>query len=159
MGILLVLGVTSFGSSQANARDSERNSDVESIAFHLETYYKTGDDASTSVGHYPSTVLVNNSTNMTRMLRDIDTRSITAPGITVPTDTFKAATNNVQTTAGVTPQPTKDQYIYQPIQSDGNLCTTETQSCRKFNIYYKLENPTSSCSAPNNICIVTSKNQ
>jgi hypothetical protein len=111
---------------------------------------------------YPSTALTATTASMIQYLRDIDTKSITAPGITDPTLTFISATCAgvcVQTTAGVTPQPTKDQYIYQPIQSDGTLCTTALQECRKFNLYYKLENATTDCPAPNNICMITSRNQ
>lgn len=162
MGVLLVLGTVNLTGSQANARDSERKTDVETIAAHLESYYRSGDDTSTSNGRYPSTTLVTNVETMKRRMRDIDVRSITAPGITSPIDTFKASTNSgiiTQTTASVIPQPTKDQYIYQPIQSDGTLCTLESQECRKFNIYYKLETATVECPGPNNICMITSKNQ
>jgi len=159
MGILFVLGTVNLNGSQANARDAERKTDVETISLHLESYYKSGDDNSTVLGRYPSTILVSSVDKMKRMLRDIDVKSITAPGATLPTDTFKASTNNIQTIAGVLPQPDKNQYIYQPIQSDGSLCTLETQECRKFNIYYKLETATTECPGPNNICMVTSKNQ
>jgi hypothetical protein len=84
-------------------------------------------------------------------LRDISIDSITAPGITDPSQTFISATNNVQITTGVTPQPTIDQYVYQPLQSDGTLCTLESQECRKFNLYYRLE-------ADNTVYMVTGKN-
>jgi len=107
---------------------------------------------------YPSTALTATTASMIQALRDIDTKSITAPGITDPTLTFISATNNVQTTADVLPQPTKDQYIYQPIHSDGSLCN-DAAECRKFNLYYKLENATTDCPAPNNICMITSRNQ
>ena len=96
---------------------------------------------------------INNVTtnNIQRTLRDIDTDSITAPGITDPSQTFISATNNVQTTTGVNPQPTIDQYVYQPLQSDGTLCTLESQECRRFNLYYRLE-------ADNTVYMVTGKN-
>ena len=81
----------------------------------------------------------------------VDTDSITAPGITDPSQTFISATNNVQTTTGVNPQPTIDQYVYQPLQSDGTLCTLESQECRRFNLYYRLE-------ADNTVYMVTGKN-
>lgn len=90
--------------------------------------------------------------NIQNILRDLDTSSITAPGITDWAQTFVAAANNVQTTAGVAPQPSINQYVYQPLQSDGSLCTFESQECRKFNLYYKLE-------ADNTIYMVTGKNQ
>jgi len=104
------------------------------------------------IGTYPSTAITATSATITKALRDIDTESVSAPGITDPTITFKPATNNVQTTSGVTPQPTIDQYIYQPLQQDGTLCTAALQQCQKFNLYYRLE-------ADNTIYVATSKNQ
>jgi len=117
--------------------------------------------STTTIGTYPSTALTATTASMIQYLRDIDTKSITAPGITDPTLTFISATCIgvcVQTTIGVTPQPTKDQYVYQPLHSDGTLCN-DTTECRKFNLYYKLENATTDCPAPNNICMITSRNQ
>jgi len=162
IGILLVLSVVNLRSSQANGRDSERKTDAETIALHLESFFTSGEDISIAVGRYPSTVINTSTTMMKRMLRDIDTKSITAPSTTDPATTFIAANNNIQTAGGVTTAfgaITNDQYVYQPIQGDGTLCTIETQECRKFNLYYKLEIATSDCPAPNNICMITSKNQ
>lgn len=101
------------------------------------------------------TFTVNNMSatgNTQKMLNNIDIKSITAPGVTDITQTFIPATNNVQTTSGVLPQPTINQYIYQPLQSDGTLCTSEYQECRKFNLYYRTE-------ADNVVHMVVSKNQ
>lgn len=156
MGILLTLGVANLRGTQVNARDSERKTDVETIALHLETYYQSGSDTVSSPGDYPSTVLTTSGTPyIQQVLRDIDINSLMAPGITDPAQTFIKATNTTQTTAGVLPQPTVDQYVYQPLQLNGStwsLCTLEAQECRKFNIYYRLE-------ADNSIQLVTSKNQ
>ncbi len=156
MAILLVMGVVNLRDAQANGYDAERKSDIESIASHLETFYSSGTDQSTETGRYPSTVLVASSSNMTSMLRDIDLKLVTAPDpSSTPTTTFIAATCTdecIQTTAGVTPQPTINQYVYQPIQSDGTLCIAETQECRKFNLYYRLQ-------VDNTVYMVTSKNQ
>lgn len=153
MGILLVLGTVNLLGSQASARDTERKEDVETIALHLDTYYQSGTDGSTAVGEYPSTVLASSgAVYMKQILRDADVKSITAPGITDPTLTFIPATNSTQTTAGITPQPTTSQYVYQPLQSDGTLCTLESQECRKFNLYYRLE-------VDDIVYILTGKNQ
>ncbi|MEI7917820.1 MAG: type II secretion system protein [Candidatus Saccharibacteria bacterium] len=160
MGALLILNVVNLRGTQVSARDAERKTDVETIILHLDTYYQIGSDTGSGLGRYPSTVLSSSSASyMQQTLRDIDTSSLSAPGITDPTQTFISATNNTQTTAGVTPQPTISQYVYQPIQNSGALCTAETQECRKFNIYYKLETATTDCPGPSNICLVTGKNQ
>ena len=124
IGILLTLGVVNLNGAQANSRDAERKIDTSSIAQHLETYYTSGTDGSTSIGSYPSTALVSNGTSyISQLLRDIDLKTITAPDVADPSLTFISATNAVQTTDGVLPQPTINQYVYQPITSDGNLCT------------------------------------
>jgi type II secretory pathway pseudopilin PulG len=154
MAILLVLGVVNLRGSQANGRDAERKTDIESIAQHLETYYTSGTDGSTDVGGYPSTSITSSQNTMTTVLRDIDTDSLMAPGISDPTQTFIPATCSgtcLQTTAGVTPQPTINQYVYQPLHSDGTLCNDAVE-CRKFNLYYRLE-------ADNSVNMVTSLNQ
>lgn len=161
MGILMTLAVVNLSSSQANSRDTERKTDVESIALYLDTFYNSGSDNSSTLGRYPSTVVTQDLETTKLMLRDIDTKVITAPNETDSTVTFKPATNQLQTTTTVTPQPEINQYIYQPIKSDGTLCTSETQDCRKFNIYYKLEvaNVSDSCPSPGYVCMITSKNQ
>jgi len=65
---------------------------------------------------------------------------------------FVSAQNSTQTTAGVLPQPRIDQYVYQPLKSDGVLCSSGSAECRKYNLYYRLEENSE-------IKMVTSKNQ
>ncbi len=152
MGILLTLAVVNLTSSQINARDTERKGDVEAFATHLETFYRNGSDTSPNPGRYPSTAITNDETALRNALRDIDVKSVIAPGSSGIAATLTPATNATQTTAGVSPQPTLTQYVYQPLQSNNTVCTNETQECRKFNIYYRLE-------ADNTVYMVTSKNQ
>ena len=153
MGILLTLAVVNLNSTQVGARDTERKEDIAAIATNLEAYYRNGLETSTVIGRYPSTGLtVSGETSLRASLRDIDFKSATAPGSANVAATFVAATNNNQTTTGVAPQPTTSQYVYQPLQPDGSLCTGGTQDCRKFNLFYRLE-------ADNVVYVVTSKNQ
>lgn len=164
MGILMVVGVVNLRGTQANGRDTERKTDIESIALHLESFYSTGRDDSTIIGRYPSTAMFDGtSSTFQTYLRDVNLKSLAPPGVDVTNvaTSFMKATNNAQVATDVTtPQPiTISTYVYQPLQNDGTLCTTETQYCRKFNLYYKLEVATAECPAPNNLCMVTSKNQ
>jgi prepilin-type N-terminal cleavage/methylation domain-containing protein len=153
MGILLLLTVVNVNASQVAARDTERVSDIEAFALNLESFYRIGRDNSTTFGRYPSTGLTTPDASSIQLnLRDIDLDSVKAPGIDDPLDTLLMATNNVQTTAGVLPQPTISQYIYQPLQPDGSLCTSGSQDCRKYNLYYRLEKD-------NTVYMLTSKNQ
>lgn len=100
-------------------------------------------------GSYPGVSLAS-AGQIDIYLRDVNLQSFVAPGQTDPYVTFIPATNSTQTTAGVTPQPTTSQYVYQPIDSDNALCSTT--ECRKYNIYYRLE-------GDNTVYMVTSKNQ
>lgn len=163
MGILLILGVVNLNSSQANGRDSERRTDAETIAVHLEAYYKSGDDTSTTIGRYPSTALFTTIPLIKRTLRDIDSRSYLAPGIDEPAVSLVAANDNSQVANTIKSSGgtliTKDKYIYQPLKNDNTLCQSEANECSKFNIYFRLETATADCPAPNNVCMITSKNQ
>jgi len=141
IGILLILAFVNLTSSQVNARDSERKSDVETAAVHLETYYASGFDETAANGSYPSTALTTDVASMKSALRDVDLDSITAPGAGGPLDTFISATNAIETVGGVTPSPTVSEYVYQPLAWNGSgwvLCE-EGLECRRFNIFYRLE--------------------
>lgn len=149
MGILLVLGVVNLNGSQANARDAERKSDVESIAVALESVYSSGyisQDHLTKIGQYPSTTDL--SSYPTNILKDIDINALKAPSVA---DTSLISATDPSTATPISPL-SKDQYIYQPLTKDGLLCTTSSDECRKFNIYCVLENG-------NTLYPVTSKHQ
>ncbi len=139
MGILLTLSVANLRGTQVSSRDTERKIDVDTIASQLEIFYKVGTDNSTVLGRYPSTAEANGSANIQASFRDADLKSFTPPGATSADTGFVMATNNTQTTSGVTPQPTTSTYVYQPLQQDGSLCSLSSQACTKFNLYYKLE--------------------
>lgn len=155
MGVLLTLAVASISTAQANSRDAERKADVDALSSNLEAFYRSGSTGAGSAGRYPSTVITSNEATLRSLLRDIDVKAVTAPNATSVTTSFIAATNEIQTVSSVNPQPTVGQYVYQPLQVNGtgwSLCTAETQECRKYNIYYRLETNGS-------VQIVTSKNQ
>lgn len=161
MGILLTLAVVNLTSTQMQARDSERKTDVETIATSLESFYSSGNsngaDISEGLGRYPTIGIVSPAAAIKVSLPDADLKAFMAPGIDTPALTFIPSTNtgtakSIQTTAGVLPQPTKDQYVYQPIETDGSVCVTGDIECRKFNIFYRLE-------SDNTVYKITSKNQ
>ncbi len=152
MGILLVLAFVNLTASQARARDEERKTDVESTSQHLESFYK-GRDGDAQIGRYPSTLLTGQGDGFIRsILPNIDIKSMIAPGASSTDESFIPATNSSQSTSGVAPQPTVSQYVYQPLQANGALCTLGNQECRRFNIYYRLE-------SDGVVYMVTSKNQ
>jgi len=147
MGILLTLAVVNLNTTQISSRDVERKTDIETIATALEAYYNSNDTSHSGAadlagGSYPATINISSDTNLKTALPGIDPRAIRAPGVeTTDPKSLTVATNNVQTTAGVLPQPTISTYVYQPIKKDNSLCTqiVNQGDCRKFNLYYKLE--------------------
>jgi prepilin-type N-terminal cleavage/methylation domain-containing protein len=107
--------------------------------------------ATESPGGYPSVSMLSSLAMLEATLPNADPDIFLPPAVTDPMLGLVIATNNTQTTTGVTPQPTTSQYVYQPIDSRGLLCTN-MPDCRKFNIYYRLEKDST-------VYMVTSKNQ
>jgi len=108
------------------ARDSERSSDVSSVALIFEGYYR---DNPTAAGpSYPTTTQVTNSLDTI-----VENPELLTPP-TADTPAFTAASSSATQT------PTDMQYIYQPFTTGGVLCTTAP--CVRFTLFYKLENDT-----------------
>lgn len=152
IGILLILGVVNLTDSRINSRDSERKIDVETIATLLEDYYRIGTGGSLNYGQYPSVEasvgLIGNEKNILQIIND---NVLIAPDQT--SYSLVAATNNIQTIDGILPNPNINQYVYQPIATDGSLCnSSSTKECRKFNLYYRTE-------SDDTVHLITSLNQ
>ena len=139
MGILLLLAVVNVNSSQANARDDQRKADTQAIAIALESFYTIRPNTSAATGRYPSTNQVASEASIRTLMPDAIITSFIAPGSDTVSESFRTATNSNETTTGVLPQPTPAQYVYQPLDAAGNLCTLTATVCRKFNLFYRLE--------------------
>jgi prepilin-type N-terminal cleavage/methylation domain-containing protein len=149
MVILITLSVANIRGAQMTARDDQRTSDVRVIAQQLETYYQTGSDSQSS-GQYPPTDLMSTEADIQASLRDIEASALRAPNVQDSDPiSFVISTD----TDPLTPTPTYSTYVYQPLQSDNQVCVSIGDECRKFNIYYMLE------SEPNVVKKISSKNQ
>ncbi len=154
MSILLVLGVVNLRSSQITARDHDRKTDVENITRGLEGFYANG----ANNARYPSNYVSDPATTdafVQDALRKIDLKSLQAPGVATGTRSLISATSVNEATSGgsaVAPLPSITQYVYQPFQPDGTLCTLVSQECRRYNLFYRLE-------GDNTVYKVSSKNQ
>lgn len=160
LGILMGIGTVTLNGSMSRARDNERKSDAEAIALHLENFYKYGSDNVVganypiAAGEYPDvgTYGLSNS-NAQKVLRDIDTNSLAAPGKDI--SSFKPANTTL------IPNMNENDYYYQPFAINDTgaevICDRPDLECRRFKLYYKLENANSEC--PGNICTIESKNQ
>jgi len=133
MAILMTLAVVNLRDSLARGRDEERRTDVANIIIFQESAYNRNNGS-----YFPTISLDPPSTTLESYYQGIDRNNLRAPDVAAPNYSLVKATNTTQTAAGVLPQPTNTTYVYQPIQSDGSLCTT-VGACRKFNIYYREE--------------------
>ncbi len=114
--ILAGLVLNSFKGVQERARDTERRTDINSVATQLEVYYNDN-------GGYP--VLTGNLDTdswITANLKGADLNAFRAPNATANTMTNSAT-------------PDKDHYGYTPLQSDGTTACT-TAPCAKFKLYF-----------------------
>ena len=151
MVVLLILATVSVSSGESKARDEERRSDVSVLAQQLENFYTSGIDASMVVGEYPSTDAADTEAEITSLLRGLDPQVLRTPGVdTTSPMSFMVATSNSTTTP--TPAPSTTNYVYQPLTGTGALCNSAALECRKFNLYYKIEDNAT-------LQVVTSKNQ
>lgn len=124
---------------QEKADAQEQSDDVASIARRLETAYSAQDIGAPS---YPSTVeMMADISSKSRTMTRTDPEMFIAPGAS--SSSVIVATNTSTTAPATGSSPSKSQYVYQPINSSGNLCTASPSAtnpanrCIKFNLYYR----------------------
>jgi prepilin-type N-terminal cleavage/methylation domain-containing protein len=81
IGILAALVLNAFGNVQAKARDTQRQTDVRSLATALEVYYNNN-------GNYPATISLGSGANQ---LGGVDAGAILAPNNRTVTGVYSAA--------------------------------------------------------------------
>lgn len=116
IGILATLVLNTFQGAQAKARDSKRDTDIKAISTQLEACYNddslsTSCNAVTAVGGYPLDITATN-------LKNLDPNALKAGGCT-------------SSCIIATGTPTKNQYLYTPLQADGTT-TCSTAPCAKY---------------------------
>jgi hypothetical protein len=148
MVVLIVLTVVSLRSTQITGRDDQRSTDVQTITQQLEGYYSQSGGNFGSAGEYPPLDAIATEADIKTAMPDLDPDTLRAPNIpdADPVSLIAATDNDPQT-------PTVSQYIYQPLQSDGELCGSAGDECRRFFLYYRLE------SEPGVVKKIISKNQ
>lgn len=154
LGILLLLAVTTFSSSQIASRDNARQQSAESIARGLEQYYRSGNPTlSIPAGRYPSLAELNHARGQSvssitpnqvsggYISTWLNGTSNTAAGQIRPITDY---TSSVDTTSGFTSTFGLDVYAYEPLRYNPNTpawetCTAVTDACLRFNLYYRAE--------------------
>lgn len=153
MVILLTLAVVNLRSSEAKARDHERTTDMEGMATLLETYYtvRSSEATGSGQGEYPPTIAFASEATLRTYLPDVNAQLLRAPNVdSGATMSIVPATNATVNAYNVTPRPTLQSYVYQPLQANGSLCTTVAQTCSTYSLYYAKEIGSSDCIGTNN---------
>lgn len=156
--ILLMLSTLMISRNQANARDTERRTDIENLARGLETRYKQGNPEVTApsyvaAGSYPG---VNEMQHITgTSIAGFTPAQISGgyPGAALPGTTAASftppdssaefvgfnltCTSSCGAALSPTTVVTKDTYYYQPIDADGNICMTG--GCVRFQLFWRDE--------------------
>ena len=123
LSILATIVIVAIGDYQVQARDGQRTADNEVIVRSLERHYRT---QAIAVGaSYPATTA--GAAGIATIVDQPD--AVIAP---------EQATNSVViATTNAAQTPTVSQYIYQPLNLNGSLCTATP--CVRFKMYYRLE--------------------
>lgn len=124
IGILAALVLNTFSGVQRRARDTERQTDINSIATQLEVYYND------NAGYPLFTGQMADATWVKTNLKGIDAQAIIAPNAASGTTNSLA---NAQPGAGA-----YSSYGYQAFQSDGTTACT-TAPCAKFKLTWRKE--------------------
>lgn len=121
IGILAALVLNTFAGVQRRARDTQRQTDINSIATQLEVYYA-------DEGKYPLESDLSNDTWIGANLKGLDLDALRAPD---------EDTNSIQDT----PSTNKDQYGYVATDDSGGTCdnTTTLGDCVKFTLSWWSE--------------------
>lgn len=113
--------------TRMSSRDSERVADTNAMMRVFEAYYRKN---IMLIGPtYPSTDKLT-PTNLPTL---VENEAIRTPPATIGTGALTAAADTAS------PKPTTNQYIYQPFDSDGNLCINSTTRCVRYRIAYRTE--------------------
>lgn len=139
LGVMSALIVFMPDSLQESADSKEQVSDTANIARRLEAGYTAQNIGAPS---YPSTVeLLSDISTRTRTMSRTDPEIFKAPGAS--NSSVIAATTNLTSNPAGSNTPTTSQYIYQPFNASGALCTADpsnasaSSQCVRFILYYK----------------------
>jgi prepilin-type N-terminal cleavage/methylation domain-containing protein len=114
IGILALLVITTYSGIQQKARNSKRQTDVQSLQTQMEAFYSQN-------GYYPSLTDMNSSTWRTTNMKSLDSGALTDPS------------NPTQSTALVS-APVAKSYAYAVTDSSGASCESTDTNCAKYTL-------------------------
>ncbi|MDO4781124.1 MAG: type II secretion system protein [Candidatus Saccharibacteria bacterium] len=154
LAMLVVLGTVAFQGFRANARDKEREADVNAFAAYIESLYPQETASGKKAGSYPPLPSYPPSGNG-NLMRDSnfakDMDELPKGAATFPDAgstqfrgprTFSGSNwdfgSAIPGVADLTSNGKPSRFAYVPLKSDGSPCTRGNE-CRSFTIYYMLE--------------------
>jgi prepilin-type N-terminal cleavage/methylation domain-containing protein len=120
IGILAALVITTYTGIQAKARNSNRQTDVNSVQTQLEAYFAQN-------GHYPSLTDMNDSSWRSTNMKSLDTEALQDPQ-------GSAAT--------LVTSPVAKSYAYAVTNSSGTSCESDDTTCAQYTLTATLEGGT-----------------
>jgi prepilin-type N-terminal cleavage/methylation domain-containing protein len=115
IGILALLVITTYSGIQAKARNSKRQTDIQSVQTQLEAFFSQN-------GYYPSLTDLNSSAWLGTNMKSLDQNALIDPSNPTQSKTFLSA-------------PAAKSYSYQVTQSDGSTsCESDDTTCAKYTL-------------------------
>ena len=115
IGILALLVITTYSGIQAKARNSKRQTDIQSVQTQLEAFFSQN-------GYYPSRTDMNDSSWLGTNMKSLDQTALTDPSSPTQSKTLVSA-------------PAAKSYAYQVTQSDGSTsCESDDTTCAKYTL-------------------------
>ncbi|HSW79431.1 MAG TPA: prepilin-type N-terminal cleavage/methylation domain-containing protein [Candidatus Saccharimonadales bacterium] len=112
IGILATLVIITFTGIQQRARNTKRQTDINSIDSHLEAFNADN-------GYYPTLTNMNTASWVSGNLKGLDPDALKDPQGTAQT---------------LVASPAAKSYAYQPTDDSGNACDNSATMCTKFTL-------------------------
>lgn len=114
IGILALLVITTYSGIQQKARNSQRQTDAQSMQTQLEAFYSQN-------GYYPSLADMNSSTWLGTNMKSLDQDALIDPSNPTQSKTLLAA-------------PAAKSYSYAVTDTSGNSCEATDTNCAKYTL-------------------------
>ncbi|HSW85367.1 MAG TPA: type II secretion system protein [Candidatus Saccharimonadales bacterium] len=123
IGILALLVITTYSGIQAKARNSKRQTDVQSLQTQVEAYFSQN-------GFYPSYADLSDASWVSSNMKSLDVTAMIDPSSGSTT-----ATLIYSNSAGGTTK----KYEYYPTNSSGTTCEADDTTCAQYTMIAKYE--------------------
>jgi prepilin-type N-terminal cleavage/methylation domain-containing protein len=114
IGILALLVITTYSGIQQKARNSKRQTDIQSLQTQMEAYYSQN-------GHYPSLTDMNSASWRQTNMKSLDPGALTDPSNPTQSATLVAA-------------PVARSYAYAVTDSSGASCESNDTNCAQYTL-------------------------